>query len=83
MLSTTGALRVNTQLANVLVMPLVSFATTAGSVTADERHVIFILDASNSMWGQIDGKAKINIAKDVLTRQFASPPEGTQAGLIA
>lgn len=47
------------------------------------RHVMFILDASNSMWGQIGGKPKIDIAKEVLTRQFADLPAGAQAGLIA
>ena len=79
----TQTLKASTQLVGILAMSLVSFVASAEGATADHRHVMFILDASNSMWGQIDGKAKIDIAKDVLTRQFASLPEGTQAGLIA
>ena len=31
------------------------------------QNIIFILDASGSMWGQVEGKAKIVIAKEVLT----------------
>ncbi|OPX41023.1 MAG: hypothetical protein B1H13_04335 [Desulfobacteraceae bacterium 4484_190.3] len=31
------------------------------------ENLIFILDASGSMWGQVEGKAKIAIAKEVLT----------------
>jgi Ca-activated chloride channel family protein len=30
------------------------------------NRVMFVLDGSNSMWGQIDGTAKISIAKDVM-----------------
>lgn len=38
--------------------------------TADEKtkeQVMFVLDGSNSMWGQIKGTAKISIAKEVMT----------------
>lgn len=56
---------------------------TVAAPANDGRHVMFILDASNSMWGQIGGRAKIEIAKEVLTRQFANLGEGTSAGLIA
>ncbi|MER3356912.1 MAG: VWA domain-containing protein [Hoeflea sp. D1-CHI-28] len=56
---------------------------TAVAQDSDDNHVMFILDASNSMWGQVDGRAKIEIAKEVLANQFAALPDGTQAGLIA
>jgi len=44
---------------------------------------LFIIDASGSMWGQIDGKPKITIAKDVLGKLVAEIPEGNRIGLIA
>ena len=31
-----------------------------------EKQVVLVLDASGSMWGQIDGKAKITIAREVI-----------------
>ena len=31
-----------------------------------EKQVVLVLDASGSMWGQIDGKAKITIAREVV-----------------
>lgn len=40
-----------------------------------------ILDASGSMWGQIDGKAKIVVAKEVLSGLLANYPDGSPLGL--
>jgi hypothetical protein len=40
-----------------------------------------ILDASNSMWGQIQGVAKIAIAKEVLEQIINGLPEGMNVGL--
>jgi hypothetical protein len=59
-------------------------AMMAGPTHAQSsKHVMFILDASNSMWGQIDGTPKIMLAKSVLKEQFGRLPAGTKAGLIA
>jgi Ca-activated chloride channel family protein len=46
-------------------------------------NVIFIFDASGSMWGQVEGKAKIQIAKEVLTGLIQDLPEGMNVGLVA
>lgn len=46
-------------------------------------HVMFILDASNSMWARIDGVPKIDIAKGILASTAADLPAGTLSGLIA
>lgn len=48
-----------------------------------QKNVMFVLDASNSMWGQIDGKPKIEIAKAVLKNLTTKMPAGTKLGLIA
>jgi FKBP-type peptidyl-prolyl cis-trans isomerase len=44
-------------------------------------NVEVILDASNSMWGQIDGVAKIAIAKDVLEQIISGLPDEMNVGL--
>jgi hypothetical protein len=48
-----------------------------------EKNVLFVLDASNSMWGQIDGRPKIDIAKTVLTDLSAQMASDTKMGLVA
>lgn len=45
--------------------------------------IIFICDASGSMWGQIDGKTKMNIATAVLTDAVNKLPDNQQLGLVA
>ena len=45
--------------------------------------IIFIYDASGSMWGQIDGKTKMEIASGVLSNTVDSLPENQQIGLVA
>lgn len=44
---------------------------------------MLVLDVSGSMWGQIDGKTKIEIARDVLKDVIKDWPLDTQVGLIA
>lgn len=50
-------------------------------VSAQERAMI-VLDASGSMWGQIDGKTKIEIARDTLGSVLGAVPTGNELGLI-
>lgn len=45
------------------------------------KNVELILDASNSMWGQIQGKAKITIAKQVLEQIINGLPDEMNVGL--
>jgi Mg-chelatase subunit ChlD len=45
------------------------------------QNVELILDASNSMWGQIAGKAKITIAKEVLDQIINGLPDEMNVGL--
>lgn len=44
---------------------------------------IIVLDASGSMWGQISGVTKIEIAREALREVLASVPQESQLGLIA
>ncbi len=51
--------------------------------SADAARTVLVLDASGSMWGQIGGKAKIAIAKEVLTDLINDLPDHSYAGLVA
>ena len=49
---------------------------------AEGQRVILVLDASGSMWGQINGKAKIDIAKDVVGKVLSSWKPEDDIGLV-
>lgn len=62
----------------------VAAAVTVSSATAlAETNMLLILDGSNSMWGQVDGTAKIDTAKKVLTNLLTDLPPETKLGLMA
>ncbi|MFO7883627.1 MAG: VWA domain-containing protein [Desulfobacteraceae bacterium] len=46
-------------------------------------NIVFILDASGSMWGQVEGTAKIVIAKEVLSDLIRDLPDESIVGLVA
>ena len=48
---------------------------------AETNRMVLVLDASGSMWGQIDGKAKIEIAKEVVAELIDQIPADFQTGL--
>jgi Ca-activated chloride channel family protein len=52
-------------------------------VFADSPKAVIVLDASGSMWGQIEGKAKIEIARDVIEDLLADLPSDLELGLVA
>ncbi len=59
----------------------------AGSAAAESHEEsadgILVLDASGSMWGQIDGRHKILIARDVIGDLLSDLPADHQLGLMA
>ena len=57
------------------------FMAAMAPLGAQERAMI-VLDASGSMWGQIDGKTKIEIARDTLGEVLGAVPEGNALGLM-
>lgn len=59
-----------------LIIP--TFLTAQGS-----SRTILVLDGSGSMWGQIDGTAKIEIAQGVIGELLATLPEDQELGLAA
>ena len=52
-------------------------------IKKESGNLMFILDASGSMWGQVEGKAKIAIAKEVLTGLIKELPDDAVVGLVA
>ena len=70
--------------ANRILAGLLGLAALAGPAAADdEGATMMVLDGSGSMWGQIDGTSKIEIARDAVGRMLADWPEGRALGLMA
>ncbi len=72
-----------------LLMPvfflMAAFSVPAGRPAAQpgQKNLVLIIDASGSMWGQVEGVAKIAIAKEVLIRLLHDLPPGVNVGLVA
>ena len=58
------------------------FALLAMGSARAAGDVIVVFDASNSMWGQINGIAKIEIAREVMGNILADWDPGTNLGLV-
>jgi len=65
------------------ITAVMMLAGVAGATKIQEGNMMFILDASGSMWGQVEGKAKIAIAKEVLAELIEELPDGLNVGLVA
>jgi von Willebrand factor type A domain len=62
---------------------LVSGLTPPVNAATSVKKLVFILDASGSMWGKVGGKTKIEIAREVLTGIIADLPDTAEVGLVA
>ena len=61
----------------VVVLAMSSLAAAAAD------RAIIVLDASGSMWGQIDGTPKLEIARETLRSVLQTLPAGLELGLMA
>ena len=61
----------------------VSAAIFSASQSFANDNVMVVFDGSNSMWGQIDGTAKIEIARGVMDNLLGDWVEGRSVGLMA
>ena len=61
----------------------VAAALLMPQIALSEGRSIIVLDASGSMWGQIGGQTKLEIARASLTEVLKSIPPETELGLIA
>ena len=62
---------------------LLSVLCAAALPAAASENVMLVLDASGSMWGQIDGRAKIEIAREAVGRVVADWSPDNALGLVA
>jgi Ca-activated chloride channel family protein len=58
-------------------------ALTLPHAALAEGRTIVVLDGSGSMWGQIDGRPKLEIAREALTSVLAGIPQDRELGLMA
>lgn len=66
-------------LGSLISVALLSMASLAA---ADGKSII-VLDGSGSMWGQIDGRPKLEIAREALAGVLTGLPATTELGLMA
>jgi len=63
------------------------FGLTASTLSAAQTSVapdtIVVFDGSGSMWGQIQGRAKIEIARETLSTVLREIPEQSRVGMVA
>lgn len=70
---------------SLLKTAIAAFAFGAASVAAvaqERPSTILVLDASGSMWGQIDGVNKITIAREAVAEILADFPEDQNLGFV-
>lgn len=66
------------------IAALLLFAFLAGlPAHAEGRRVILVLDASGSMWAKVDGRAKIDIARDIVGKVVGAWKPEDELGLVA
>lgn len=59
----------------------VGLAAALPLAAQEQSRAILVMDGSGSMWGQIDGKAKITIAQEVVAELLPTFPETQALGL--
>ena len=62
-----------------LALTLTAFATLAAA--QDQPNTVLVMDGSGSMWGQVDGVAKITIAQEVVGNLLSDFPAEQGLGL--
>ncbi|MDP4990356.1 MAG: VWA domain-containing protein, partial [Marivita lacus] len=63
----------------VLALSLTAFATMTSA--QDQPNTVLVMDGSGSMWGQVDGVAKITIAQEVVGHLLSDFPAEQGLGL--
>ncbi len=68
---------------SLFIVPPAALAQEDAPAPATGQNVMMVLDASGSMWGQIDGKAKIEIARGVIDGLLTEWDPSISLGLMA
>lgn len=66
----------------LLLIAVVAAWPASAQQAPEATSIVLILDGSGSMWGQVEGKAKITIAKETMASIVESMPDTAQVGLI-
>lgn len=66
-----------------LAAPVLQPATPAQAAEAEAAHTIIILDGSGSMWGVIDGRRKLAVARETVDKVMSTLPADRAVGLMA
>jgi Ca-activated chloride channel family protein len=67
-----------------MIRAMAALALLASPVMAEEApRTIIVMDGSGSMWGQIDGRTKLEIARETAARVLATIPATQELGLMA
>ncbi len=77
-MSSVGCLLRKPGIASVVFALAVGLATPALAAS----NLLYILDASNSMWGKVGAKSKIETAKRILQESLANLPKGVSPALM-
>lgn len=70
------------RICSIIAGGLLAFAAT-GALAADEGRTIIVMDGSGSMWGQIDGRPKLEIARETVADVLSRLPAERELGLLA
>jgi Ca-activated chloride channel homolog len=67
----------------IITILVVLFEISTIGYASGKSNLILIFDASGSMWGQINGKGKITIAKEAMDLIVNDLPDDINIGLVA
>ncbi|MGG5818141.1 vWA domain-containing protein [Falsiroseomonas sp. HW251] len=62
---------------------VLAWLVLALAAPAQAQDTMLVLDASNSMWGRVDGRAKIAIAREAVAALSTALPAQTRMGLMS
>ena len=67
----------------ILQAGMLGLALMAGTARAETPVTMIVMDGSGSMWGQIDGRPKLQIARETVAEVLGQVPDGQELGLLA
>lgn len=62
---------------------LAALFLSAAAAQAEAPRTIIVMDGSGSMWGQIDGRPKLEIARETVAKVLGTLPPDQELGLMA
>ncbi|MBZ6075430.1 vWA domain-containing protein [Microvirga puerhi] len=69
--------------ASAIILGFILSLTQGSAQEKGSPQTVLVIDASNSMWGRIDGKAKMDIARDAVSSLVDALPKGSRLGIVA